>query len=69
MQRLAEKLRTLRTRHGLTQRDLAQRIGFTQSYIYLLEHGKRSPSAEFVYKVAQLFNVTMEQLMDDAQEV
>lgn len=60
---------TLRERHGRTQKELAQAIGFVQSHIHFLETGKRKPSAEFVYKLAKFFQVTTDQLLDDEQEV
>lgn len=70
LQRFPEKLRTLRQRHGMTQRQLATELGITtQVYISDLESGKRRPGTELVYKIAHLFGVTMEQLVDDALEV
>jgi transcriptional regulator with XRE-family HTH domain len=70
LQRFPEKLRTLRQRHGMTQRQLATELGITtQVYISDLESGKRRPGTELVYKIAHLFGVTMEQLVDDALDV
>lgn len=70
LQRFPEKLRTLRQRHGMTQRQLATELGITtQVYISDLESGKRRPGTELVYKIAHLFGVTMGQLVDDALEV
>lgn len=69
-QRFGEKLRTLRLRHGMTQRDLAAALGFASpAFIGFLENGRKKPSAELVLRLAQLFNVTMDQLMRDELEV
>jgi transcriptional regulator with XRE-family HTH domain len=70
MQRFGEKLRTLRTQRGMTVRDLAQELGYANSgYISQLENGKREPTVKFIMKVAQLFNVTTDQLLRDDLEV
>jgi transcriptional regulator with XRE-family HTH domain len=68
MQRFGEKLRRLRTQHGLTVRELAVALGYSaksNSYISETETGKRRPKIEFVLKVAQFFGVTMDQLTRD----
>jgi transcriptional regulator with XRE-family HTH domain len=44
MQRFGEKLRWLRHQQQMTQRELADRLGFAaQSYINALESGKKKP--------------------------
>jgi transcriptional regulator with XRE-family HTH domain len=70
MQRFGEKLRALRRQRGMTIIDLATALGYTaNSYISELERGKKKPTADFVFKVAKLFNVTTDQLLDDALDV
>jgi transcriptional regulator with XRE-family HTH domain len=67
--RFGEKLRTLRERRGMTQRMLAAELDFSQAYVYKLENGQRRPSGELVFKVAQLFHVSTDALLDDELEV
>lgn len=70
MQRFGEKLRTLRTQQGMTLRDLADALDYVSySYLGLLETGKKKPTAEFVLKVARLFNVSADQLLKDELEL
>jgi transcriptional regulator with XRE-family HTH domain len=70
MQRFGEKLRTLRTRRGMTLRELAAQLGYNAHvYLSLVETGKKKPSLELVMKVAKLFNVSADRLLDDALEV
>jgi len=72
MQRLGEKMRTLRERRGLTMRGLAIALGYpasNSSYISDVEHGKRMPKADFLLKVADFFDVTLDQLARDELEV
>jgi transcriptional regulator with XRE-family HTH domain len=69
-QRFGEKLRTLRMRHGLTLRKLAEELGMTvHTHITLVENGKREPSLRFVLRVARYFNVSTDVLLDDEREL
>ena len=66
MPTFGEKLRFLRQRAGLTQRQLAARLGYTDhSHIALIEQNKRNPTVELVLKVADMFHVTADQLIRD----
>ncbi|MCG8352474.1 MAG: helix-turn-helix domain-containing protein [Chloroflexales bacterium] len=70
MQRFGEKLRTLRLQRGMSVRELTSALGYTgHGYVYNVETGKKKPNVEFVLKVAQLFNVTTDQLLWDDLEV
>ena len=50
---MARELIAARSRAGLTQSDVAQRMGTTQSVIARLESGKRAPSLRSVQRYAQ----------------
>jgi transcriptional regulator with XRE-family HTH domain len=70
MPTFGEKLRTLRKRAKLTQQELAEQLGYTdQSFIALVERGKRNPTVEMVLKVSNLFHVTADQLIRDELEL
>ncbi len=61
-----EKLRFLRQQAGLTQRQLAERLGYTDhSHIALVEQNKRNPTVELILKVSDMFHVTADQLIRD----
>jgi len=67
MSTFGEKLRFLRQRAGLTQRQLAERLGYTDhSHIALIEQNKRNPTVELVLKVSDMFHVTADQLIRDS---
>ena len=70
MQRFGEKLRTLRKRHGMTLRELAAVLEFaTHGYLGDLESGRRQPSLELALRIADQFQVTLDQLARDELEV
>ena len=51
--RLAMEIRALREARGLSQRELAERVGTTQSAIARLEGGNISPSLPALDKIAE----------------
>lgn len=54
----------------MTTTEVAQALGYAaHSHISEIENGKRAPSLKFAVKVAQLFNVTTDQLLNDAIEL
>ncbi len=70
MNRFGEKLRILRERRGFTVRQLANLLG-TKSHTHIvgLEAGKHKPSADFILKVADLFEVSTDRLMRDELDI
>jgi len=70
VQRLGEKVRTLRKRRGMTIKALALALGFpSHSYVSEIETGKKLPSTELIIKLADLFQVTVDELVRDEREV
>ena len=62
----ADKLRWLRYQKCLRQRDVADYAGIYRStYIHYEEYGKDFYSPEHMEKIAQLFDVPVERLLDD----
>jgi transcriptional regulator with XRE-family HTH domain len=70
MRRFGEKLHTLRERRGMSLCELARALGFqSHSHITKIETGKRSPSLELAIQIANLFAVSVDQLVRDDLEV
>ena len=67
--RFGEKLRQLRTQHRLTMQTLATHLNTSSGYISNVENGKVTPNIDFAVKVAQFFNVSIDQLLRDECEV
>ena len=64
----SEKLKTLRTTNRLSQRELADRVGVGKSQISYYENGERFPSADVLIKIADVFRVTTDYLLDISRE-
>lgn len=61
---LNEKLRKIRNELGLTQEDVAKKIGVTRAAYTQYETGKRSPDLETLKLIARTFNVSIDFLLD-----
>jgi putative transcriptional regulator len=61
--KLGERVREIRTQKGLTQTELANRIGKDHPSINKLENGKVNPSYYFLCEVAKGLGVDVKDLL------
>jgi len=61
-ERLANRLKELRAVRGLTQAELAERVGVTRKTVNTIENGVYSPSAMLAIKLAAALDVAVEAL-------
>lgn len=59
-----DNLRLLRERRGLYQKDLAELLGIIQNSYSKYELGKAEPSIANLIKLADFFDVTLDELVD-----
>lgn len=57
------RLKELRTQAGLTQLQLAQRMGITKSVVSFYELQKRTPSPDVLIKLTGIFRVSTDYLL------
>ncbi|MBZ5549868.1 MAG: helix-turn-helix transcriptional regulator [Acidobacteriia bacterium] len=55
-------LRVLRAEHDLTQAELADKLGVSRQTINAIETGKYDPSLPLAFKIAGVFNRTIEEI-------
>jgi predicted transcriptional regulator/transcriptional regulator with XRE-family HTH domain len=58
--RLGAKVKALRRREGLSQKELADRLGISASYLNLIEHNRRPLPASLLIKLARSFQIDLE---------
>ena len=63
MVEFGNRLKDLRTKAGLTQKQLADRLGVTSSVVSYYELSERSPSPEVLVKLARIFHVSTDYLL------
>ncbi len=61
--KLGEWVKTLRVNKGLTQGELARRVGVSNGYVSDLERGRIVGSVPALVKVAQALGMTFQQLL------
>ena len=60
------KMRDLREKKGVTQKEMATALGISPAYLSALEHGRRgAPSWPLVQKIVGYFNI----IWDEAEEL
>lgn len=63
--KFALKLKELREYYHLTQRDLAEALNLSKGSIGMWESTDRVPNANTLKKIAQFFDVSMDELIDE----
>lgn len=61
---LITSLKSTRESHGMTQQELAERIGVRRETILHLENNRYNPSLEMALKIAQVFDLKIEDLFE-----
>lgn len=68
MERFRVRIRDLREENGMTQSDLAARLGCAASTISMYEQGRREPSFETLRAIASVFSVPVESLITSPEQ-
>ena len=64
----SERLKKLRKEAGLTQVDVAEKLGISQPAYASWERGKKKPTQENLIKIAQILNVSVDYLVGNSKE-
>ena len=62
---MKNKIRVLRAERRWTQADLAEQLGVSRNSVNAIENGKYDPSLPLAFKIARLFERTVEEIFDD----
>lgn len=60
-----DRLKELRIKASLKQSELGKKVGVSASTIGMYEQGRRSPDREMLIKLSNVFNVTLDYLVDN----
>lgn len=63
------KMKVLRAEQNWSQADLARRAGVSRQTINAIETGKYDPSLPLAFKLAEIFNRSIEDMFQPDQEV
>jgi transcriptional regulator with XRE-family HTH domain len=67
VQRFAQRLRELRRTRGMTQKDLGERAGLTETYLSRLESAGAAPGIDLVAQLADALGTTIHDLLPVAE--
>src|SRR5437879_2324629 len=67
-QQLIERIRSVRDRLGLTQAEIADKLDVSRSTLAQIELGQRKVSAMELIKLAHIFGMSLEELLDPKRE-
>lgn len=59
---MKNRIRVLRAERGWTQADLAERLEVSRNSVNAIENGKYDPSLPLAFKIAEIFDLTIEQI-------
>jgi putative transcriptional regulator len=62
---MKNQLRILRAQHDWSQADLAERLGISRQSVNAIETGKYDPSLPLAFKLARVFDTTIESIFSD----
>jgi putative transcriptional regulator len=62
---MKNQLRVFRAQRGWSQADLAEKLEVSRQSVNAIETGKFDPSLPLAFKLARLFETTIEQLFSD----
>lgn len=60
---LGEALRLIRVYHDLKQKEAAERVGVSTSYISEIERGTKTPTLEVIEKYSRQFDIPVSSIM------
>ncbi len=63
-----ENLRLAREQKGMSQKDVAERIGVAKSTYSLYESGNREPNVQTIKKIADVLCISADELLGISQE-
>jgi putative transcriptional regulator len=61
---MKNRIKELRARAGLTQEDLARKVGVRRETIVFLEKGKYNPSLKLAYEISRIFGLKIEDVFN-----
>lgn len=67
---MREYLVVLRDKKSLTQKDVSKKLGISESYYNLIEHGERKKDMSIVllYNLSKIFKISVKSLIDQELE-
>lgn len=66
---IGERIKHIRKQSGITQKQLAEKLGMTQAAIVQFESEKSNPKIDTLQKIADALNVSITDFLDDGESI
>ncbi|WP_442577197.1 helix-turn-helix transcriptional regulator [Microbacterium sp. F51-2R] len=66
--RVTNTIRSVREESGLTQAELARRVGVTRQTLIAIEQGRYSPTLELAFQISRVFGVGLDDIFHYPEE-
>lgn len=66
--KVTNSIRSVRETAGMTQAELARRVGVTRQTLIAIEQGRYSPTLELAFQIARAFGVGLDELFSYPEE-
>lgn len=66
--RVTNTIRAVREEAGMTQAELARRIGVTRQTLIAIEQGRYSPTLELAFQISRVFEVSLDDIFQYPEE-
>jgi putative transcriptional regulator len=66
--RVTNSIRAVRESAGMTQAELARRIGVTRQTLIAIEQGRYSPTLELAFQISRVFGAALDDLFQYPEE-
>ena len=63
-----ERIKEFRKKKGLTQRDLANSIKYSDAYLSEIERGVSKPSREFLIKLTKVYGISSDYVLYGSED-
>lgn len=64
---ILEKLKNMREKENLTYQQVAEKVGISKEYYWMIENGKRRLTYELAVKIAQVFKSSPDYIFLDSE--
>lgn len=64
---MRKKLKETRIRKNIEVKEIAQKLGISESYYYKIEQGRRNPTINLAKKIVDLLGGTIEEIFFDSE--
>lgn len=64
-----ETIKSKRIERDITQSELADMVGVSKTYIYLIENNKKTPSLKMIIRISRVLRCSVDELIGSEEKI